>query len=643
MTPLRPRVCRPAVLTVCVVAFAATPVGAQTSPETIEFDSTRWSLLDAETTTHLGRPVLCGTALLKDVAFTNGVIEVDVAVDGTRTYAGLIFRHGSRGDYEWLYLRPHRAPLYPDALQYTPVFDNVACWQLYTGAGYTAAASIPANQWIHLRLEVHGTQARLFIGDVAAPALEIHDLKHGLRTGSIGLLGPKGKAACFSNFRYRSDDPLEFAAPPAAETPTGTLTRWEVSNVFPARTIDTAAYPSFFQIFQAQWSQVACEPSGLVNISRHRRRLGTDADCVLARTVVQAARTRLVKLQLGYSDAVTVFLNGQPVFAGNNAYRSRDPSFVGALGLHDTVFLNLQKGLNEILLIVTETFGGWGFMCQADRDLAGPVKQHEALTKVWETPAEFKIPESVLYDRQRDILYVSSFDKVANPQQETGFISRVSLDGQIKELRWVTGLDGPCGLALCGERLYVVEGVRKNLVEIDADTGEILRRYPVRKATFLNDIIPDQGGALYISDSSRVLESSDIHRFADGRVTTWLEGAALHRSNGLYVHSQDLLVGCTGDGCLKAVDLSGRHVRDIACLGAGVVDGIRVDGAGNYLVSHWEGQLYRVSPAGEVTEILDTMAAGENCADFEFVADRDLLVVPTFLGNKVCAYRLNQP
>ncbi len=55
------------------------------------------------------------------------------------------------------------------------------------------------------------------------------------------------------------------------------------------------------------------------------------------------------------------------------------------------------------------------------------------------------------------------------------------------------------------------------------------------------------------------------------------------------------------------------------------------------MVSHWEGQVYRISPAGEV-EILDTLPAAMNSADFELIPEKDLLVVPAFTDNRVVAY-----
>ena len=41
-------------------------------------------------------------------------------------------------------------------------------------------------------------------------------------------------------------------------------------------------------------------------------------------------------------------------------YRSRDYRFLGSIGWYDTVWLPLEQGENELVLAVSETFGGWG-------------------------------------------------------------------------------------------------------------------------------------------------------------------------------------------------------------------------------------------------------------------------------------------
>jgi sugar lactone lactonase YvrE len=609
--------------------------------DAVDFGSDRWEVKRGEVTTHLGRKCFVGTAYLEDVDFENGVIEVDIAVSGAASYPGVAFRVQSDKDYERFYVRPHRMGRYPDALQYTPVINGIAGWQLYHGKGFTAGADKHENEWVHLRVEIKGSQARVFYGAADKPALVIDELKHGVSRGSIGVMGQNDGSAWFSNFRYRLTDDLAFDAPPAKNTPEGTVTEWELSRAFKTNRINPRTYPRFFAIFAGKWRTVTSEPSGLVDVARYVELRGGGPDCVMARKIVQSDKRRDIKLTFGYSDEVTVFLNGQRVFTGNSAYRSRDRSFMGVVGPHDTVYLTLEKGRNEIMLIVTERFGGWGFMARIDEELQEPAREDGRLVRVWETDEVFKIPESALYDRKRDVLYVSSFYRVKRANANKGFISRVTPDGEIEELEWITGLDGPCGMGIHKNNLYVVE-CTGNLVEIDIKKSEVKNRYPVEGITFLNDLAIDGKGDVYFSDTSRDKYGPDIYRFRKGEVEVWKTGDEIHRSNGLFVHDKRLIVGNTGDGFLKSVDLEDKRVEKIACLGAGVIDGIRVVDDGVYIVSHWEGQTYLVTPDGDVTQIQDTMGDGLNAADFEYIPEKRLLVVPTFLGNKVVAYRLEE-
>jgi sugar lactone lactonase YvrE len=616
------------------------PPAAVAQSDTVGFESDRWELVDAELAHRFGKECLSGTAILPDVEFENGVIEVDLAVGEGRSYPGIVFRVQSHADYERFYIRPHRAGLYPDALQYTPIFNQVAGWQLYNGSGYTAAAEIPKNEWIRVRMEVKGSQATVYLGNAGMPALEITQLKHGVSRGSIGVLGPKDASACFSNFSYTVRDDLEFADPPTIETPPGTIMEWEISRPYKTERVNRTSYPGFYAIFGANWQPVAAEAAGLVDIARHTQRSEGGPDLVLARTRIRSDRKQNVKFSFGYSDEVDLFLNGRKVFSGNSSYQYRDPSFLGIVGLHDAVNLTLEQGLNEIFMMVSETFGGWGIMGRLDREFDLPIREHGRTEKVWETADTFLTPESVLYDPERDVLYVTSFDAgFASTPDSTGYLSQLSLDGEIVELEWITNLNAPTGMGIHGDNLYLLE--RGILTEIDIDRGEIAARYPIPGSDFANDLAIDEQGNIYISDTSPASHiDSRIYRFKNGEFEVWLDGPEINRANGLFIHENTLLVGNSGDGMLKAVDLSDKTIRDIVSLSAGVIDGIRVDTDGNYLVSHWEGQAYVVSPSGHLVEVLNTMDERKNSADFEFIRERSLLLIPTFLGNSVAAYRV---
>jgi hypothetical protein len=88
---------------------------------------------------------------------------------------------------------------------------------------------------------------------------------------------------------------------------------------------------------------------------------------VYARTTIASDRDQVRKLEIGYSDEVSVFLNGRILYRGRSAQYFRDPGFLGIVHPeNDAVFLPLKKGNNELMLAVGEIGGGWGFICRLE-------------------------------------------------------------------------------------------------------------------------------------------------------------------------------------------------------------------------------------------------------------------------------------
>jgi len=79
---------------------------------------------------------------------------------------------------------------------------------------------------------------------------------------------------------------------------------------------------------------------------------------------------------------------------------------------------------------------------------AGILFAETQLIKLWETNADFKLPESVIYDKENDILYVSNMQGDPFTKDKNGFISKVDVDGKIIKLKWIEGLNAPKGLTI---------------------------------------------------------------------------------------------------------------------------------------------------------------------------------------------------
>src|SRR5437867_4149075 len=84
-----------------------------------------------------------------------------------------------------------------------------------------------------------------------------------------------------------------------------------------------------------------------------------------ARTSIESDRDQVKRLEIGYSDEVSVFLNGSILYRGRRAQAFRDPRFLGIVNPeNDAVYLPLKKGRNELMLGLTELGGGWGYICR---------------------------------------------------------------------------------------------------------------------------------------------------------------------------------------------------------------------------------------------------------------------------------------
>lgn len=257
------------------------------------------------------------------------------------------------------------------------------------------------------------------------------------------------------------------------------------------------------------------------------------------------------------------------------------------------------------------------------------------LVKKWATEPVFSTPESVCWDFDREILYVSNIAGSPGEKNGEGFISRVSINGEVKKLKWVTGLNAPKGMAVFGGKLYVSD--IDELAVIDIRTDKVIERYAAEGAIFLNDVAVDGKGRVYISDSSR--DNSAIYRFSEGKLELWLRHKNIESPNGLFVDDGRLIVGNSGDATLKVVDLKERTVTTAVNVGSSI-DGLKIDSKGNYIVSDWKGRTMLIEPDGGIYTLIDTRADGVNAADIELVDEYDMIVIPTFSDNRVVATKL---
>ncbi|MGZ4901017.1 MAG: hypothetical protein ACXV8X_15265, partial [Candidatus Angelobacter sp.] len=178
--------------------------------------------------------------------------------------------------------------------------------------------------------------------------------------------------------RTTADAAWERRLPPM---PPGILTRWTLSPAYDAFARNLERPLTASESDAIHWQDVEAEPPGFVVLYRYREAphprvtFATDFSkrldpqpgmkVIYARTSIESERDQVKKLQIGYSDDVSVFLNGKILYRGRSAQNFRDPGFLGIMNPeNDAVYLPLKKGSNELVLAVSELGGGWGFICR---------------------------------------------------------------------------------------------------------------------------------------------------------------------------------------------------------------------------------------------------------------------------------------
>jgi hypothetical protein len=369
-----------------IILAGLVPAGARAQSGNVALSPDAWIATDSlRVLSYLGRPALYinrGVALVRGVAMENGKLDLDMAASDSTNFLGIAFRAASARFSNVLFLRPGSSGT-EEAVQYGPAFNSVGvAWQVYHGNGANAVAEVPRNRWMHVRIELDGPVARLYVDTATAPTLVVPRV---VASGGAGLgvwAGAFGRGAYFSNIHYAVTSRSSAEAPVPAPPP-GTLPGWEISNPVEAGDFTPGVLPDLGRL---RWQRVAAEPEGFVLINRYREAPvgGVPRDSsgavlvdsvmtgrmagsriVYARTTITAARTETRRMQYAYANGVVIYLNGRPLaFAMNPGGLRSNLGVMARTG--DAVYLPLRRGQNQIVFAVVECTGGWAFSARLD-------------------------------------------------------------------------------------------------------------------------------------------------------------------------------------------------------------------------------------------------------------------------------------
>ncbi|GAB4523559.1 MAG: hypothetical protein Tsb0010_07650 [Parvularculaceae bacterium] len=325
----------------------------------------------AEFQTYMGRRALHlkdALARLNDLEFRDGVIEFDIAFPEQRGFVGLRFRVQEGGDFEEFYIRTHQSGN-PDANQYTPVFNGAYGWQIYYGERWSAPIDYRFDEWMRFKAIVAGDRAEFYLDD-EQPFLHIDNLLTDNKSGAVELRA-LFTDAYISNFRVSGlgDAQLVGGPAPPPRAPENVVRRWRVSGALEDRRAASLSELPNGGLDEFEWRALDAEIHGIANLARANAR-PEGRNTVLARVSVLSDRAQIKRFRFGFSDRVRVYVNGALLFDGDDAYLSRDYRHLGTVGFYDAIHAPLIEGRNEIVLAVTEAFGGWAVAGAFD-DLAG--------------------------------------------------------------------------------------------------------------------------------------------------------------------------------------------------------------------------------------------------------------------------------
>ena len=257
----------------------------------------------------------------------------------------------------------------------------------------------------------------------------------------------------------------------------------------------------------------------------------------------------------------------------------------------------------------------------------------------------FSSPESTIVNKND--LYVANVGKELKPtlKDGDGFISKLDVNGKIKELHFIDGLDAPKGMGIVGNTLFVAD--INTLRGFDLSTKKEVFNVVFEGVNFLNDITVKDSNTLFIgaSDTSAIYEvnisNKSYKKLMDFTVTNGLfyEDGILYAAQ-LGSNTQSMF---DGKGKLYKIDLKDNNKLTQLGTFEGVLDGVTKVGNKVY-VSDWgnakDTGIVRVYDLKTKEETILKLQSFMGAADFWIDEKSKKIFMPQMIGNKVTIFDL---
>ncbi|WP_250655556.1 SMP-30/gluconolactonase/LRE family protein [Alkalimarinus coralli] len=268
-----------------------------------------------------------------------------------------------------------------------------------------------------------------------------------------------------------------------------------------------------------------------------------------------------------------------------------------------------------------------------------PIAQAEELAPLWKVEGMDQ-PESVVAGPDGQLLYVSNINGQPVEMNGQGYISKLSVDGQVVDKHWVEGLDAPKGMAVSQGLLYVAD--MQTLHVINMQQGSVVKHYQAPDAKMLNDVTVGESGEVYVSD----LLGGAIYRLKEDRFDHWLANPKLPHPNGLLWHNGELYIANWGEGMkddfttrepgtLYRLDVASKTLKAVATgYHLGNLDGVVAMDSQLYISDWITGELYRLS-GNERHKVLQLTAGLADIGS----AGNGVIYAPMMMDNHIIALK----
>ncbi|KYF84004.1 hypothetical protein BE11_16425, partial [Sorangium cellulosum] len=262
----------------------------------------------------------------------------------------------------------------------------------------------------------------------------------------------------------------------------------------------------------------------------------------------------------------------------------------------------------------------------------------------------FARPESVLYDADNDRYLVSNVNGNPHDRDNNGFISVLSPDGQVTNLKWIEGgrnkvkLDAPTGSAIVNGVLYVADLTTVRM--FDLATGAPKGEIPIPGTTLLNDVAAAPDGRVYVSDSGfkigatgnlEATSSDAVYVVEKGKARALAKSTGLRMPNGLAWTDNGLVVCSSGAPEVFRLDEKGARQDLTTTAPGGRLDGLVSVGDSLLVTSHEASAVLRGKLGGTFEVAIPEQ---KTPTDIGYDTKRGRVLVPHVMVDTVDVYEL---